>query len=431
MRTVAHGTVWFPDPADSNRVQALMVDYCSARRAAYQALQRGLKINDARKAVKVHYSHLGQRFINDAVSEAARVTQPNALFGGKRAWKDMQSGLLSKGDWKARRNNTLYSRGDKTKQGNPNLRIVRDELWVNDPNKRGLWLKGHLWLNKPVELTCYEVRVQFKDGKFKVTVSWGVDDVPVGTSKQLGAIGLDVNPDGVALVETNADGCLLHQEYVGSGRAMFAKKNKRAYDVRQMAVEIVDKAEQAGKPIVLEKLTFKNAPSKNPRFNRMRSNFLHRQMIEAINSRAARSGVEVIEVNPAFTSVIGNLKYADPLSLNRHTAAALVIARVGLGLKEVVRVDRVEQETSGKKRVTLEGRTRRIALTEKALSWMEHLYDVRPKLPGVTPPHLDAGDSPGHMVQASSQGEEVIEPYNWSGSSSPSTPLGKEGDVKW
>ena len=398
MRTVAHGVVWFPTQADTDRIHALMVDYCSARRSAYQALQRGLEINDARKVVKKNYAHLGQRYINDAVSEANKINQPFALFGGKQAWKDMQTGRLSKEEWQARRNNTLYSRGDKTKQGNPNLRVVGDELWINDPVERGRWIKGRLWLNKPADLNCYEARVQYKDGKFKVTLSWEATPALVETHSTDGTVGLDVNPDGVAVVETNKDGCPLDIAYVGSNRAMFARKGKRTHDVRQVAVETVSIAQAAGKHIVIEKLKFKNKPSKNRRFNRMRHNFLHRQMIEAIKSRAAKQGVGIIEVNPAFTSVIGDIKYAEQYGrLNRHTAAALVIARLGLGLKEVVRVGHV---VSKKGRVTLEARTRRIALTQKALSWMERLYEVHPKPPGVTPPHPDAGNGAGQVVLA-------------------------------
>lgn len=413
MRNVAHGVVWFPNPDDEEKVRNLMVDYCSARRSAYQAFRRGLKTNDARKAVKRNYAHLGQRFVNDAVSEAGRIKHPNALFGGKRAWKDMQAGKLPKKEWQARRNDTLYSRGDRSKQSNPNLRVVGDELWINDPTSRGKWIRGRLWINKSVDQDCYEVRVQHRGGKFKVTISQKVEDVPTLTTDKYGVVGLDVNPGGVAMVEVNAEGCVLGHRYVSSGRAMFARKDKRIYDVRKMAVDVVDHAMKTGKHIVLERLKFRNK-SGGRRFNRMRHNFVHGQMIEAIRSRAARMGIGVIEVNPAFTSIIGLLKYADQYSLNRHTAAALVIARLGLGLKEVVRVGLEPTET---KRVTLEGRSRRTALTKKALSWMRHLYDVRPKPLGVTPPHPDAGNGAGQVVQAQSTGCEVTEPYNWSGSS--------------
>jgi hypothetical protein len=45
-------------------------------------------------------------------------------------------------------------------------------------------------------------------------------------------------------------------------------------------------------------------------------------------------GVEVIEVNPAYTSVIGMLKYAPQLSIDKDVAGAYVIGRRALGFKE-------------------------------------------------------------------------------------------------
>jgi len=45
-------------------------------------------------------------------------------------------------------------------------------------------------------------------------------------------------------------------------------------------------------------------------------------------------GVEVIEINPPYTSVIGMLKYAPQLSIDKHIAGAYVIGRRALGFKE-------------------------------------------------------------------------------------------------
>jgi hypothetical protein len=47
--------------------------------------------------------------------------------------------------------------------------------------------------------------------------------------------------------------------------------------------------------------------------------------------------VEVIEVNPAYTSVIGMLKYAPQLNIDKDTAGAYVIGRRALGFKEDMR----------------------------------------------------------------------------------------------
>jgi len=45
-------------------------------------------------------------------------------------------------------------------------------------------------------------------------------------------------------------------------------------------------------------------------------------------------GVEVVEVNPAHTSIIGMLKYAPQLSIDKDIAGAYVIGRRALGFKE-------------------------------------------------------------------------------------------------
>ncbi|KYH28620.1 hypothetical protein CLTEP_27560 [Clostridium tepidiprofundi DSM 19306] len=45
-------------------------------------------------------------------------------FGTKKMFIKRCKGLISNEEWKNCRNNRLYSRGDKTKKGNPNLRVV-------------------------------------------------------------------------------------------------------------------------------------------------------------------------------------------------------------------------------------------------------------------------------------------------------------------
>ena len=49
---------------------------------------------------------------------------------------------------------------------------------------------------------------------------------------------------------------------------------------------------------------------------------------------AKRNGIELRKVNPAYTSIIGKLKYAPQFNIDKDIAAAFVIARRGLGYKE-------------------------------------------------------------------------------------------------
>jgi hypothetical protein len=89
---------------------------------------------------------------------------------------------------------------------------------------------------------------------------------------------------------------------------------------------------------VIERLDFrtKKADLENvdPRQARMLSYFACNQVASGIKSAAFRAGVEVIEVNPAYTSVIGASNYAQKHGIAVHQGAAFAIARRGLGLSE-------------------------------------------------------------------------------------------------
>ncbi|MBC8059532.1 MAG: hypothetical protein H7Y18_02590 [Clostridiaceae bacterium] len=51
-------------------------------------------------------------------------TIPKVIFGTKEMFLKRCKGLIKREEWQNLRNNRMYSRGDKTKKGNPNLRII-------------------------------------------------------------------------------------------------------------------------------------------------------------------------------------------------------------------------------------------------------------------------------------------------------------------
>jgi cell division ATPase FtsA len=59
-----------------------------------------------------------------------------------------------------------------------------------------------------------------------------------------------------------------------------------------------------------------------------------KKFLQKLKRVAILKGVEVIEVNPAYTSVIGMLKYAPQLNIDKDVAGAYVIGRRALGFKE-------------------------------------------------------------------------------------------------
>jgi predicted transposase len=54
-------------------------------------------------------------------------TVPRVVFGGKKLWKKVCKGRATREEWRAARKNRLYSRGDETKGGNPNMKATYRE----------------------------------------------------------------------------------------------------------------------------------------------------------------------------------------------------------------------------------------------------------------------------------------------------------------
>ena len=57
----------------------------------------------------------------------------------------------------------------------------------------------------------------------------------------------------------------------------------------------------------------------------MLSSLAYTQVQTFLRARAFDAGIEVYEVNPAYTSVIGRYKFSGRYGMSAHNAAALVI----------------------------------------------------------------------------------------------------------
>lgn len=395
MKIVITGTV---HDGNFESLKQLMRDQSSCKRYSYQRIYKDkLKGNDIKVACKPLYmDKLNQRYIADAVLRAQMINQEHSIFGGKKNWKKLISGLITKEEWRDIRDLELYSRGDRTKKGNPNIRIINTSsgyslrVGLSKPREFvtfKLYIPAKFQEQIDLYDECYDVRIKYKNEKFYVYIGLDTPEIKPIYRLSNGAIGVDANPDGLAIVEVDRQGNLVKHEYLSNQRIQYARHNKRKNDIEDLALRVVNRAILSNKGIVIEDLKFNDkAKSKCKKFNRMRHNFIYSQLLRAIERRAIKDGVEIKKINPAFTSIAGILKYQEMYSLNRHTAAALVIARRGIGIKEKVKVKLTELKKST---VNLEGRSVQIALTKKAYSYFKILYKVSEvKLPAVTPPCL-------------------------------------------
>ena len=168
-------------------------------------------------------------------------------------------------------------------------------------------------------------------------------DVPqaqVVTDGRLGAIGVDINPAHVDAAEVDRCGNPLAARTIPIGVVGRSHEQAKA-SLCEAVADLVAQAKAAGKPLAIERPVFRDVKKelryRSPRLARLLSSFAFDAFNQALRSRAAREGVEVIEVNPAFTSVIGYAKFGPGYGLSPHQAAAVAIARRGLGFGERLR----------------------------------------------------------------------------------------------
>jgi IS605 OrfB family transposase len=177
-----------------------------------------------------------------------------------------------------------------------------------------------------------------RDAKgWRVFVSVHAPAVEVSTSAGMGAIGVDVNADHLAVAETERFGNLMAARRIDLHTYGKSTDQAKAL-IGDAAVSVVEQARQAGKPLVIEQLNFQKKKAEletvSRKQARLLSSFACDKMASSLKAAAFRAGVEVIEVNPAYTSVIGAVNHAQRNGISVHQGAALAIARRGLGLCE-------------------------------------------------------------------------------------------------
>ena len=126
-------------------------------------------------------------------------------------------------------------------------------------------------------------------------------EVEITTDRRRGAIGVDLNADHLAVVDTDASG-----NYVNAWRVplvTYGKSQSQAEALIGDAVaSVVQYAREVGKPIVIEKLDFRQKKAalegESRRYSRMLSSFAYGKIKAYFISRGYRQGVEIYQVYP-------------------------------------------------------------------------------------------------------------------------------------
>jgi IS605 OrfB family transposase len=181
-------------------------------------------------------------------------------------------------------------------------------------------------------------RIKNRNGAWYAICSIGEEHDQI--EEQPGAIGVDYNDGFLAVAELGGDGNAARRDLHRIDIPSYGGSQAQRRDAMNKAVrQLVDVAIRTSKPIVIETLDFKakKAALRDAgyvRNARMLSALAYSAFRTQLQTTASRAGIRVIEVNPAYTSFMGRVRYAQQLGTDVHHAAAICIARRGLRFSE-------------------------------------------------------------------------------------------------
>jgi len=214
---------------------------------------------------------LNSRYVKDAYA-TIEYLPAHATFGGLNNQRLREKGKITREEYKKRRNSIIYARGDKTKEGNLNLRIVeiadKKYLRVNIGDRKWLLLKmfiPHKYMKKYAQYLNgshpYSVLIKRKDNDEGYDVRITIRaECNVNEGSRI--IALDMN-------KSHIDFCVMdkkHKDVVAVGKINTSelqntRSNKREHQIKKVAHKVKNLAKHFNADVFIGKLRTSNFKS--------------------------------------------------------------------------------------------------------------------------------------------------------------------------
>jgi len=359
---------------DKEKLIKLMRRQSSAIRMAYNMLKRLEKEKTKNPHAQIYhrlrqlFPELPTKYIDSAIYKAKQYpTDKPVVFGGKRLFEKLCKNHLTgklrerlKKQWRELRQGTLISIGSKSDRGNRltrfedlngqlHLRITtgnREFIYakvLREPsNSKDKWITFMIMLLESWQTQnyfAYTVELKLKEGEIYGSVSFEIPTPKVKYTRENGVIAIDTNasPIHLAIAEVSKTGELLSYQTINLHHLIGLSQNSKDHQEWILAHQLLDLAIQKGKAIAVEnlkKLKKGKRGDGKATLRKILHNWNAKKFLQKLKRVAMLKGVEVVEVHPAYTSIIGMLKYAPQLSIDKDIAGAYVIGRRALGFRE-------------------------------------------------------------------------------------------------
>lgn len=333
-------------------------NFNSIVRYAFNRFQEGLSEKDVRyKSQEIFNSEKSwflQCAIKDGQSIYNKFKNQKIIFGGKKNLFRYLKGIKTKEQYKLDKLRPIFIQGEALQHGNRNFEFHFDENYViYKYSKDQHYRMDFSNMRKNIQNQLFKLQELVSQNKLSIGVKIDVikqklslvfdeskvEDTFYKDLKQNRVIGIDLNPNaiGLSIIEFDRNDSekfeVLHKKVISTYKLneKTINSNKRKYELIKIC-HIIDKLVNYWKcsKICIEDLSISSSnKGLGKNFNRLCNNVWCRTLVvNKLKMLANINRYSIIEVNPCYSSFIGNLNYG-----NENTpdmiAASIEIARRG------------------------------------------------------------------------------------------------------
>ena len=323
---------------EEKALENLFFAFGKARRLCYSLRQKyelkgRMSRSEIIKSVQ-ELTGLNSRYVKDAYATIENLPA-HATFGGLKNQRMREKGKITREEYKKRRNSIIYARGEKSRKGNLNIRIVeiasKKYLRVNIGDRKWLLLKlfiPHKYMKKYAQYLNgshpYSVLIKRRDDDegYDVRITIRVE-CALNEGSRL--IALDMN-------KSHIDFCVMDKHLknvvaigkINTAELQNTRRNKREHQIKKVAHKVKNIAKHFNADVFIGKLRTSNFKS-HRKANRIVHQMPQLKLRKWIKHICMKNGVRCEERSEAYTTKVGRI-LSHIFGLDVHKCAAIAFA---------------------------------------------------------------------------------------------------------
>lgn len=307
-------------------------------RSAFNRLKDGEKQKDIRDYISKLKSinNLDSWFIQSAIYDALSLFnskgEEKVIFGGKKSLKDYLKGLITKDQYKINKLQNLYSVGESPQKGNRKFTFKSAteiifkpkngiKFNITLPKTHGFFHEQLEYLSNASELKLLPISVKLNNTHIFLTFNPKSKELIHQISNRVFSIDTNPNNIGWSICDIYDNDIKVIDSGVIDLNVLNQKNtSKKHHETFEICKWLVDKAiHYKCSSFAVEDLSIKSKQhNKGKHFNKMINNdWIRNKLFLNISKRCNINNIKYVDINPAFTSIIGGTihrDYPDPIA---------------------------------------------------------------------------------------------------------------------